>query len=124
MFNVAYPIERCFERFAQQFLALKKRMPSQVVAVFIEQIECEVGYALTDAPSLAFLQRPKVACAIFTQHNHLAVDDEMLCAQLCHLDCDRAVAFGPVVPAAAINRDLAVPQMELRSETIEFDLMH
>jgi len=28
------------------------------------------------------------------------------------------------VPTAAVDRDLAVPKMELRSETIEFDFMH
>ena len=49
MLDVTYSVERWFERLAQQLLALKKWEPSEVFAVFIEQIECEVGDTLTDA---------------------------------------------------------------------------
>src|ERR1700722_15023924 len=78
---------------------------------------------VADTCVCAFLKCPEVRGSIAAQHDHLAIDDEVPWTQPCSLVCNRAVSFGPVMAFATINRDRAVPQMELHAKAVELDFM-
>ena len=111
------------EQGAQLFLALDQRQASHIRTFAHQDIEHAEHDGLAILVGDRDLQRREIAGAVRARHDHFAVNDEMLVAELQCFLRNRRVATGPVVAAARKHPHLIAVAMQLRTITVflEFD---
>jgi len=90
----------------------------------VQEIEGVVAQTVVTLVLQIILKLRKIAASAVSGRNHLTIEHERACGQLCHVVSDRGEPSSPVEGVATVERHAPVLQVRLHTVPIQLCFVH